>query len=188
MRKNTFKWWHGLLFYAGVQALQWGIRSVAHRSNSLRRNEDDRSFYRTQLLPVFAPPGLAFPIAWSINSACAVAGGLHVLNRSRTSAARARFLQLQAVAWLLFAAFNTAYFELRSPLNGAAVTLAYSTATAASIRAAIQMRDWRAAISLLPTAAWLCLANPVALTVAAWNRDNFWKLGPIASPPKWLLK
>lgn len=187
-KQNAFKWWHGLLFYAGVQALQWGLRSVARRTHPIPGAPEDRGYYRKQLLPLFAPPGLAFPIAWSINSASSIAGGLHVLNCRRNCAPQLRYLRLQALAWLLFASFNTAYFELRSPLNGAAVTLAYSAVTAASIRAAIQMRDFRAAVSLLPSAAWLCLASPLALAVAAWNRDEFWNLDPIASPPRWLLK
>ena len=177
--------WVALL--CGIQLLDWGIRSAVRRTNAPHSNAANRTFYKKELLPVFAPPGLAFPIAWSINSAASIAGALHVLNLRRHSAARARFLRLQAGAWFLFATFNAAYFELRSPFNAAAITLAYSCLAAASIRTAFRM-DRAAAVSLLPTAAWLALANPVAFTVAAWNRDEFWNVGPFAVSPKWLLK
>jgi tryptophan-rich sensory protein len=187
-KRDSFEWWHGVLFYAGVQLLSWGIRSAARRANAAHSRRADRAFYKKEKLPVFAPPGVAFPIAWSINSASAIAGGLRVLNRRRHSAMRVRFLRLQAAAWLLFAAFNAAYFELRSPINAAAITLGYSCLTAVSIKIALAMRDRGTVIALLPTAAWLALANPVAITVAAWNRDEFWKIGPLVDPPKWLLK
>ncbi|HLH36760.1 MAG TPA: hypothetical protein VKX41_18955 [Alloacidobacterium sp.] len=73
MKDNSrFKRWHGLLFYAGVQLIGWGIRTAVRRVNAYTRNEADREFYKRQRLPVFAPPGIAFPIAWSINSATAM--------------------------------------------------------------------------------------------------------------------
>ena len=73
MKDNSrFKRWHGLLFYAGVQLIDWGIRTAVRRVNAYTRNEADREFYKRQRLPVFAPPGIAFPIAWSINSATAM--------------------------------------------------------------------------------------------------------------------
>lgn len=188
MGKRPFRWWHGVLFFAGVQAAEWGIRFAVRTARGTDRKQADRSFYRGQKQPVFAPPGLAFPIAWTINSASSIAGAFRVLNLEVDSRERTRFLSFQAAAWLLFVVFNTAYFELRSPINAAAVTVAYSGVTAASIRSAMRMKDWRAVLSLLPTAAWLALANPVGIAVAAWNRDEFWKAGPFADAPEFLLK
>lgn len=187
-QRGRFKWWHGVLFYAGVQVAELGIRLATRRMIRSTRKETNREFYREQRLPVFAPPGIAFPIAWTINSASSIAGALHVFNLQRDDPERRRFLGFQAAAWLLFAVFTTAYFELHSPINGAAVTLGFSCVTAASIRAAVRMKDWRAALSLLPTAAWLGLANPLAVTVAAWNRDEFWGVGPFVDPPKFLAE
>lgn len=187
MSKRKFTWWEGALFFAGVQLAQWGIRAAVRRSLKVPTSRVDRSFYRRQKQPVFAPPGAAFPIAWTINSVCAIAGSVHVLN-TRSGAERRSYLRGQGVAWALFAVFNTAYFELRSPINAAAVTAGYSLATAASLRAALRMGDRRAALSLLPTSLWLMLANPVALTTAAWNKDQFWGTGPLMKAPKWLQK
>lgn len=185
---RRFKWWEGVLFFAGVQVAQWGVRAAVRRSRAVPKSSADRRFYRAQKQPVFAPPGVAFPIAWTINSASSIAGAIHVLNCDGHNEERSSFLRWQGVAWVLFTIFNTAYFELRSPINAAAVTLGYSVATAASIRAALRMGDSRAALSLLPTTLWLMLANPLAITTAAWNRDDFWDTKPIAKAPRWLLK
>ena len=183
-----FRWWEGALFFAGVQLAQWGIRAAIRRSMKTPSSRMDRGFYRRQKQAVFAPPGVAFPIAWTINSVSAIAGAIHVLNERREHEAGQSFLRWQGVAWALFAVFNTAYFELRSPINAALVTAGYSLATAASLHAALRMGDNKAAFSLLPTTLWLMLANPVALTTAAWNRDAFWGTEPIMRPPRWLLK
>jgi tryptophan-rich sensory protein len=116
------------------------------------------------------------------------ADGLHVLNLPAKTEGRAEFLRLQALAWSLFATFNAAYFGLRSPINAALVTYAYSAITIASLDVALRrMHDTVAALSLAPTTAWLAIANPVGTAQAVWNRDPFWNVGPLAEPdPKWL--
>lgn len=180
LHRRKYRWWEGLLFYAGVQMTTVGVRSLVRRSRAARSGSDDRKQYRNQRLPWFAPPAAAFPVAWTINSLCAIAGGLRVLNSSPRRPGRRGFLRSQAVAWGLYTIFTTAYFELDSPLNGAAVTAAYTAATAVSIRSAWRMQDRAAIISLLPTAAWLTLANPLALHVAAANPDRFWQTPALA--------
>jgi tryptophan-rich sensory protein len=133
---------------------------------------------------VFAPPAAAFPIVWGVNSVAAIAGGLYVLNLSRWKTGRKEFLCLQAGAWILIALFDTAYFGLRSPINAAAVTFAYTGVTAASINAALwRLKAPKAALALAPTLAWLAIANPVAVAQAAWNHDPFWGVGPFCEPP-----
>ncbi len=188
MKARRYKWWHGVAFYVGIQAAQWGLRAAAQRltdEHGAATRNDDRESYKAQRLPVFAPPGAAFPIAWAINSVSAIAGGLYVLNLSRRTEGRTEFLRLQAGAWCLFALFNTAYFGLRSPINAALVTFAYTGVTAASLDVALRrMHDPTAALSLGTTAAWLVIANPVALAQAAWNQDPFWNAGPFAKPPR----
>jgi benzodiazapine receptor len=187
MSNKKFRWWQGVAFYAGVQAAQWGlrlaVRKLREQENGTHRSNDPET-YRAQRLPKYAPPPAAFPIAWSINSLSTIAGGLYVLNLHRRTPGRTQFLTSQAAAWVLFAAFSTAYFELESPINAAAVTAAYTAATTVSLHAAcVKMQDKRAAASLLTTLAWLLLANPLGLTQAAWNYDPFWKAGPFLEPP-----
>jgi benzodiazapine receptor len=167
-------------------ALRAAARSYTKQTGT---REQDREFYRSERLPVFAPPPVAFPIAWGINSISALAGGLHVLNLPRRTPGRTEFLRLQSVAWLLFAAFDGAYFGLRSPINAALVTVAYSAVTAASVDVALRrMKDPYAALSLATTVAWLLLANPVAVAQATWNRDSFWNAGPLIEPKRGWVK
>ena len=68
---KRYRWWHAALFYAGVQAGRVGLR-LAAKAVAGRRHPDtrarDREFYRAENLPVFAPPPVAFPIAWTVNS------------------------------------------------------------------------------------------------------------------------
>ncbi len=192
MKRKAYGWGHGLLFYAGVQtvslALNQAAKFLAGRRNSDRRK--DREFYaREQRLPVFAPPGIAFPVVWTINSISAIAGCLHVLNLPRHRKGRAEFLQLQAAAWALYSLFQAAYFGLRSPINAEVVTVLYSAATFASAQVSLRtMKDPKAAASLATTIAWLALANPVGFSAAAWNYDPFWKVGPFLEPKAGWLK
>ena len=192
MSKKRYRWWHGVLFYAGVQVVRLAFRAVADGvadRQKAERRETDRDYYQTERLPVFAPPGAAFPIAWSINSVSSIAGGLYALNLPDGTEGRREFLRLQAAAWGLFALFDGAYFGLRSPINAALVTFAYSAVTAASLNTALRrMREPRLAVSLASTAAWLVLANPVGTAQAAWNHDPFWNTGPLFEPPQRWLK
>jgi tryptophan-rich sensory protein len=186
MARKRYSWRHGLLFYVGVQAASLALNQAA-KALAGRRNSDsrkDREFYtREQRLPVFAPPPIAFPVAWTINSVSAIAGGLHVLNLPRGRKGRAQFLQLQAAAWALYSLFQAAYFGLRSPINAELVTVLYSAATVASAQVSLRtLKDPKAAASLATTMVWLALANPVGFSVAAWNYDPFWKVGPIVEP------
>jgi tryptophan-rich sensory protein len=188
MKIKRYRWWHGVVFYAGVQLTQLAIRAaVRHARGGITGaiGEEDRESYRSERLPAYAPPAIAIPIVWSINCTSLIAGGLHVLNLPEETEGRAEFLRLQASAWALFSLFNTAYFELRSPINVALLTFAYSAVTVASLAVALgRMEDRTAAFSLATTVAWLALANPLAVTQAAWNRDPFWKVGPFTMPPR----
>lgn len=192
MSRLKFRWWHGVAFYAGVQAAQLGMRLAVRKlrePESGTPRSSDRETYQAQWLPKFAPPPAAFPIAWTINSVSTIAGGLYVLNLPKKTPGRTLFVGSQLAAWVLFALFSTAYFELESPVNAAAVTAAYTGATGLSLYAALcRMQDKRAAASLLTTLAWLALANPLGLTQAAWNYDPFWKTGPFFEPPERWVK
>ena len=111
MNARRYKWWHGVAFYAGVQVVQLVFRAAANSVAKRRMGEADgadRWYYEREKLPVFAPPGVAFPIAWGINSVSSIAGGLHVLNLPEETKGRAEFLRWQAAAWLLFALFDPA--------------------------------------------------------------------------------
>lgn len=167
---KRWRWWHGVALYAAVVGVQAALRAAL--------GPEDTAFYRRQRLPKFAPPPIAFPIAWGINSVGALYGLLHVANLPPQTPGRAAYLRAQGTAWVLFATFNAAYFGLRSPINAAIVTTLFTVTTATSLREAARMRDAKAALALVPTAAWLALANPLAIAQAARNHDEFWKMGP----------
>lgn len=193
MNKKRYPWWYGLAFYGGLQLVQLALRAgtqrLVRRSRAESRSEN-RDLYKAERLPVFAPPGIAFPIVWGINSICLIAGGLHVLNLPVKIDGRLEFIRSQAAAWTLFVLFTPSYFGLRSPINAAIITFLYSAATASSLKSAWRkMHDERATLLLGTTAAWLVLANPVSVTQALWNRDHFWGIGPFAEPPRgWVKK
>lgn len=187
MSRTRYTWRYGVLFYAAVQGVSFILRKAAQRAAN-RPGEPANLRYVSDRIPVFAPPPAAFPIAWTINSISAIAGGIYVLNLPPRTKGRTRFLQLQGAAWTLYTLFQAAYFGFRSPINAEIVTVCYTAVTIASADAALRtMRDPRPAVSLAPTVAWLALANPVGLASATWNYDPFWRIGPLLEPrPAWL--
>lgn len=187
-----WRWYHGVALYAGVTVAERAMRACAGRLFAARPEREDRAAdrarYETQRLPVFAPPGIAFPIAWSINAVSQIAGLLHVANLPPQTPGRSAYLRGSAAMWTLYATFDAAYFGLRSPVNAAAVTFLYTTATLATLAGARRTGSPLATGSLATTLLWLALANPVAVTQLLWNRDPFWNVGPFADPPAALLK
>lgn len=85
-------------------------------------------------------------------------------------------------------AFRCGILRLAFTYQCVTCTFAYSAVTIDSIYIATEkMQRPRAAASLVTTAAWLMLANPVGVAQAAWNYDPFWDIGPLAEPPqKWV--
>jgi tryptophan-rich sensory protein len=186
-----WRWWHAAAFYSGVQIVELVLRVAAQRVSrgGADDTDADRKYYEKLKLPVFAPPGIAFPVAWSINIASTLAGDLHVMNLPAETPGRGAYLRVRGVSWAVYSTFNGAYFGFRSPINAAAVTFGYTGLTLLAFAiATLWLRDRRAAVSLATTLLWLSLACPVAAAQVAWNRDPFWHLGPFAIPPPALLK
>lgn len=187
-----WRWYHGLLFYAGVQALSFGLGKLVQRHDgqnhpklgeSLVGNSENDAFYNRLRQPVFAPPDWSFAPVWTLNNALCIWGGLHVLNLPKGTPGRQAFLSLQALVWLCFSAFNALYFGLRSPINGAINTNIGLLGTIATMYVALtQLKDRRAALSQSTILPWLVLASATATTVAAWNRDEHYDVGPCIEP------
>ncbi|MEN9938837.1 MAG: hypothetical protein RLZZ387_5416 [Chloroflexota bacterium] len=73
--------------------------------------------------------------------------------------------------------------RLRSPINGAISTNIGFAATVASIYVALfRLHDGQAALSQSTILPWLVLATATANTVAAWNRDEHYDVGPLLRP------
>lgn len=190
---KQWRWYHAAVFYAGVQALSFGLGVLAKRSGgassprlgeSLVGNEANNAFYNQLTQPAFAPPDWVFAPVWTVNNLLCLWGLVRVLNLPSGQPGRAAFLWLQGSVWLSFAAFNALYFGLRSPVNGAISTNVGFAATIASMYVALfRLRDEQAALSQSTILPWLVLATATANTVAAWNRDEFYNAGPFLRPP-----
>lgn len=188
-----WRWYHGVLFYAGVQAASFGlgqlVKSVKQRSQprlseQLVGNAANNEFYNDLKQPIFAPPDWSFAPAWTLNNALAIWGLLRVLNMPKEKPGRAEFLYLQTAFWITFVGFNPLYFGLRSPILGAVDTNVGLFLTAASEYVALRrLKDTETALSQSTTLIWLALAAATANTVAAWNEDEFYDTPPAAAAP-----
>ena len=105
---HVYTWWEGLAFGAAVNMLARLLGTNTGRYEAINR-------------PWFAPPGWAFPVVWSINSALSIWGNLRVLN-APPSTDRTAYLRLWCATWLLYLSFGYAFFRRRSPLLGFLVT------------------------------------------------------------------
>lgn len=191
---KKWKWYHGVLFYAGVQAATFGVSLLAKRfigakdanvRDSIISSEENDAFYNNLKQPVFAPPDWAFPVVWAINNASCIYGLLRVANMPEETEGRDAFLKLQFASWVEFCSFNAAFFGLKSPINAAAVTVSYAALTAASVYVATaRLKDQRTALSLLTVSAWLALAAPTSIALAAWNEDEFYGAPALLDAPE----
>jgi hypothetical protein len=125
MRNKHFEWWHGAAFYVAVQMTQWGLRRVSrHLKGNLAPidRRADREWYKSRRLPVFAPPGIAFPIAWGINSISAIAGSLRVFKSSTPEVWAERFSKVSGrcmglICRIRYSLFRAAIAHQRSARN-----------------------------------------------------------------------
>jgi translocator protein len=192
-QRRRWRWYHGVAFYAGVQAASFGLGLLAKAAKgkarprlaeSLVGNPASNDYYNALRRPVFAPPDWVFAPAWTLNNALQIWGVLHVLNRDPATPGRRAFLALQGGFWVSFTTFYGAYFGLRSPILGAIDTVVGLAFTLGSVCvAAFRMKDGRALASLATVTPWLLLASATSVAVARWNRDEFFAAGPFAEPP-----
>ena len=192
--EKQWRWYHGLVFYAAVQALTFGLGALVKRAAG---NADDlseafkfdRDFYTTQKRPKFAPPPWLFGPAWTINNLSVIYGNLRALNMPAGTPGRSAYLKLQALSWLDYVTFTALCFSLRSNINGAAITTGMYLKTLASVFvAARKMKDARVTLSLATLTAWLSIASALSVLIALWNRDKLYGVGPFAEPVKAWLK
>ena len=130
---------------------------------------DDPEYYRSLKQAPFAPPSWAFGPAWVVAklgwSAAAVRAARTVQGRDRSL-----LIGLAAADAAVYVSFSYVYFRRRSPVLAAIWTTADAVLTAVALPV-LARNDRAAAAALLPQAAWLSLATPVALYQAAANPD-----------------
>ena len=189
-KKKRWRWYHAPLLHLGTEVLSYGLSKLTERStgNDSTRGAQD-AFYENLKLPVFAPPGPAFPLAWAINNVARTAGVVRVLNMPQGTPRRKAYLTLQGASLVNYASFNPLYFGLRSPTNGAVVTLLDTGLNLGSLYVATtELRDKKAALSLSTVLPWLGLASAVSVSVALWNDDAFYGARPRLHPPSGWVK
>ena len=137
----------------------------------------DQSYFDKLNTPPGSPPGWLFPPVWAFNNATTLWSNLRVANLPPGTRDRRTALTLEGISWGLFASFSGLYFGLRSPVLGAAVTVASLGCTAASIVLTARI-DRKAAWGLAPRLAWLGYASYVSVASALTNRDDFLQWDP----------
>ncbi|WP_224996017.1 tryptophan-rich sensory protein [Cesiribacter sp. SM1] len=189
-REKKYRWYHGALFLAGITLVERGLEALVKKAPAgPDTRQDDRAFYKNQHQAVFAPPGVAFPIAWTVNDIATIWGNLRVLNKPKGTAGRQEYLALQAASWGVYSLFTALHFGLRSPINALALTTAHAGLNIASELVAVnKLQDRKVAASLVPVLSWLAVALPTAVTSALWNPDRFYQTKSIVKPHKRWLK
>ncbi len=190
-KPKRWRWYHGLLAYAATEAISYGLGKLAERSTGNRTDRKAQDpFYESLKQPVYAPPGLAFPVAWAVNNTARVSGLIRVLNKPEETPGRSAYLALQGTSLLNYASFNAAYFGLRSPRLGAAMSVADLGLGIASVYVALEkLEDPKVVASLSTLVPWLVLASAVSVPVALWNEDTFFGAPPQTEAPKrWVKK
>ncbi len=189
-KPKRWRWYHGLLAYAATEVISYGLGKLAERSTGNKTDREAQDpFYESLKQPIYAPPGPAFPVVWAVNNTARVSGLVRVLNKSTETPGRSAYLALQGTSLLNYASFNAAYFGLRSPRLGAAMTVAdLGLAVASGYVALEKLEDSKVAASLSTLMPWLALAAAVSVPVALWNEDRFYSASPCLDAPKGWVK
>ncbi|WP_180970009.1 TspO/MBR family protein [Deinococcus planocerae] len=161
-----FRWWHALGIFAAANA-------VSILPAGVNGNE---AFYNDFKRPTVAPPDWLFPPMWLFLNVTSLIALARVANDPEQTGDHRKVYVLEGSGWVLFAAFNTVYFGLRSPVLGAADTAAGLAVGAGSLVYSLKV-DRRAGLLILPRVLWLLLATYVSVWVARHNRDEFLSRG-----------
>jgi tryptophan-rich sensory protein len=194
-RPQQWRWYHGVVFYAVVQVLTFGLSGLVSTikgptGKDLRENIFGNPAYFNELKQsIFAPPSWVFGPAWLINNISVIWGTWRVLNKPKNTPGRSSFLALQGASWLNFVTFSAAYFSLRSPINALGLTFMMFVLTILSGFVAIfKLKDTIVALSLATLFIWIMIALTAASFQAAWNYDDLYRVGPFVKPNRALLR
>jgi len=160
--RGGFRWWHAVAIFIAANvasALPAGFGG-------------DFAFYNSFRQPSVAPPDWAFAPVWLFLNVTSLIALHRVANSPARSTGRTAFLWTEGVAWVLFAAFTTLYFLLRSPVLGAIDTAAGLAAGVVSVVCVARL-DRLSAVFILLRVLWLVLATYVSAYMALHNPDPF---------------
>lgn len=161
-RPPRFRWWHGLAIFTAANAISVIPAGL----------QGDFDFYNDFKRPKIAPPDWLFAPMWLCLNVASLIALARVANHPQQSPDQQQVYVLEGSAWVLFAAFNSLYFGLKSPVLGAADTAAGLAVGLGSLAACARV-DRQAALLILPRVLWLVLATYVSVWVARNNPDPF---------------
>ncbi|WP_344869978.1 TspO/MBR family protein [Deinococcus aetherius] len=157
-----FRWWHALGIFTAANVVSILPAGVS----------GDEVFYNNFRRPAVAPPDWLFAPMWLFLNVTSLMALARVANDPEQTGDHRRVYVLEGSGWVLFAAFNTLYFGLKSPVLGAVDTAAGLAVGAGSLVYSLKV-DRRAGLLILPRVLWLLLATYVSASVARHNRDEF---------------
>jgi translocator protein len=160
MNSKPFRWWYAFIIFLLANLLS----AIPAGYNG------DKAFYNNFHQPAIAPPSWLFAPMWLFLNVTSLISMYRVANLP-SSAARTRFLISEAIGWVLFSAFTTLYFLMKSPVLGAVDTVLGLLIAMYSI-AQVKQLDQRATLYICLRLAWLCLASYVSVWVALNNTDE----------------
>ena len=190
-KPKRWRWYHGLLAYTATEVIGYGLGKLVERSTGHKTDREAQDpFYESLKQPTYAPPGPAFPVVWAVNNTARVSSIIRVLNEPAGTPGRSAYLVLQGTSLLNYTSFNAAYFGLRSPRLGAAMTVADLGLGIASVYVALEkLEDPKVVASLSTLVPWLVLASAVSVPVALWNEDMFFGAPPqTEAPERWVKR
>ena len=161
-RKST-----ALLLTAGIAAAVMALPTLFRKRRTTRAEDDE--LYADFQQPKWAPPGWAFPVAWTVSTVSLAAAGAHLLLRPGHPR-RAELLAYLGLHSALYAPFSRVYFDERSPVLAAAWTTADLAVCHLAFYRALGVNG-KVAAGFVPVNLWLTLAAPLSLYQAAANPD-----------------
>lgn len=167
---KKYRWWH---------AAALGVLANVASALPAGYNGDD-PYYESLRTPPASPPGWAFAPAWAINNILTLRSNLIIANLPTHTPGRREALVSEGASWALFASFSGLYFGLRSPILGAANTVAGLASTTHGVITTSRI-DKTATLLLLPRLGWLAYAAYVSVGTAARSRDDLFNITPL--PP-----
>ena len=166
---KNLKWWQIALLSIAVSALG-GL-------SSRKTKKQEKQLYNEELKQApWAPPAWVFAPAWSINNFFLINALKKILKSSDIE--KKKLLYMQGAIWLVFISFNYIYFNKKSPILGAAWTIADALLATGSFKTAMQ-QDKKIAYNYLPLVAWTSFASSLAVYQALRNPDPLLKTGPL---------
>ncbi len=157
-----------LLATVGIAAAVMALPTLFRRHK--RETVDEQEQYRQYKTPEWAPPGWAFPVAWTASTLALAASAQHIAFR-QNHPRREELLVYLGLHTALYATFSRVYFDERSPVLAAAWTVGDFAICHLAFYRAWGVSD-RVAAGFLPVNLWLTLAAPLSLYQAAANHDG----------------